>query len=224
MKLQETLEASAKLIWDQLRWSNHEIGQRWIDRISNNARDLEQIAENFAPADAIAGEPVDACNKCELEIFVRPTVDNPHRYIKRQRWATFSEVFRAMHAAMDLQQCEKCGERTKRQDWRKRKPCKCGGEWFDMIDEYDSGPGSNAEHNDREIAFPWEHVREIACFANVGGNEGYFATAAVIVKSSNYSSFDSSRYIPLYWIKSFRGMDHAWDLARLMAEALGANG
>lgn len=158
-----------------------------------------------------------------LEVEVRVPNEHGGHYLRRKRWRTFAEVYRDMHKAMNLRVCV-CGHEWPETHRAWENPCpKCGeggyqaansdAHWA-IIDEYDSGIGRENSHV--EIGKPTEHIAEILCYSNVGGNEGYQAHFAVLLRDCG-----ELRYVPLYWIKSFRGMNHVHSLVARMMKATG---
>lgn len=167
-------------------------------------------------------EEVASDEVCPLDVWVRlPPDDNGSRYIRRKRYRTFREIYNSMHEHLDRIECESCGEtiaRPKRRASGEYPKCKCGGGagWLEWLDEYDSN-GDGWRNEDSVIAQRGEEILQIMCFANVGGNEGYQAHLSVELSGDG----DQRRTVHLYWIKSFRGMQHVYKLVGEMMKATG---
>ena len=167
-------------------------------------------------------EEVKPDEKVPLDVYVRlPPDASGAQYLRRKRWRTFGEVFKDMHDALYIRVCSKCGHEAKdgHKEWDK--PCKkCGGEMTPLIDEYDSGPANIKEFKaTRQIADADEMVADIVCYSHVGGNEGYYATMGVLLKRNHV---EGTRFVALYWVKSFSGMQHVHNLVERMMKATGA--
>lgn len=158
---------------------------------------------------------------CPLEVEVRVPNEYGGHYLRRKRWRTFREILRSMREVLNRIKCHKCGQEWPREDrnWWQNPPSCCGPDQDlgELIDEYDSCGSLNNE--DSEIGEPDEHVVEIVCYCHVGGNEGYYAEMGVLLRKRHV---DGMRFVPLYRVKSFRGMEHVHDLVRRMMLATGA--
>lgn len=143
----------------------------------------------------------------------------PTGFIKRKRYKTFAEIYKEMHGALEKIQCSGCG---KVRDWTFRwwekrqpkwKPCCGGSEYFEWIDEYDSMPYDE----NRPIAALGEEVVGLQCWCEEGGNEGDLAKFGVLLQEGR----GDVRFVQVYWIKSFRGIEHCHMLVEQMMRALG---
>ena len=144
-------------------------------------------------------------------------------YISHERWKTYQEIYQEMHKALDLIRCEKCGyHRANNHDYCHRpKCCKCGmKDWFELIDEYDSTYGHHTSIERREtVGTEDEYLGGYVCFCEQGSNEGYRAEfAAMLMNKQTHEK----RFVDLYWIKSFAGMEHCQELVKRMMLACGS--
>jgi hypothetical protein len=165
---------------------------------------------------------LDSFEKCEsenavpLEIYCRlPPDENGFNYLTRQRWVTFAEFYRSMHKALNLSVCSACKFEAPwhRDNWEKKCP-KCGGEFASLIDEYDSGyKDTHSQIGEKD---DWLH--NIVCYSHVGGNEGYYAECGALLMKQEPMS---TRYVRLYWLKSFTSMEHVHEIVKRMMIAAG---
>ena len=154
-------------------------------------------------------------------------------HCKRVRMRTLKDVFKDLYQRLDVLQCNECGhERPRRHtDWGGDKCKQCGkGEYAALIDEYFSGPDS---------AGPVPHdFRWIACYPVTGGSEGHYIHVEfwvpvdrIVASAGDFGDkkYDVSlmqcnlwRPVRLALGKTFKGMDHAAEIARRCANLLGA--
>lgn len=171
-------------------------------------------------------EEVQPEDTCPLDVWVRlPADKHGSRYLKRKRYRTYREIYNDMHKHLDRIECEKCGHTrpTPKGQWY-GKPPRCEGcgesDWFMWLDEYDSN-GDGWRNEDAVFAQPDEEIVHIMCYSNVGGNEGYQAHLSVLLRKGSWGE-RTERVVHLYWIKSFRGMQHVHKLVEHMMKATGA--
>jgi hypothetical protein len=159
---------------------------------------------------------------------------------KRERMRTLQEVFVDLRAKLEVAVCEKCGHERPLKDGRDYagdKCKKCGdGEYAWFIDEYFSGPDT---YRDSPTLVPHD-FRWIACYPVTGGSEGHYVhvdfmvpVEQVRIPDPDNWSFGSKLVRPMHtenlWRavrlalgKTFRGMDHAAEMAKRCAKLLGA--
>jgi hypothetical protein len=138
----------------------------------------------------------------------------PTGTIKRERMRTLGEVFADLYKKLDVVICEKC----KHERPRAPEDCcaiheGCGGEYFWFIDEYFHGP-----FNESEARQPVPcNFRWVACYPVTGTSEGHYTHIDFVVPEG-----ESCKLVRLALGKTFRGMDHAAEMARRCAILLGA--
>lgn len=155
----------------------------------------------------------------DVEVYL-PTDDRGCRYIKRKRWRTHAEIYRDLHKAMNLRVCGKCGhEKPEHHNaWRHPKCTECGeGDYSPLIDEYDSNCVMPSDEH-KEIGKPDERIWAICCYCEVGGNEGYNAYVTLYLTNDKTREH---RYVNVYRIKSFAGMNHVYGLVKRLMIATG---
>lgn len=163
-------------------------------------------------------------------------------YIKRERMRTLREVYLDLRRRIDLVCCEKCSWHRKRKSWDDfdAKCLKCGADCYWFIDEYFSGPDTLDKFNDAPVPHDF---RSIACYPVTGGSEGHyvhiefhspideleasvdgipndFGEGVRIVRPVGRQTLWKITRLALG--KTFRGMDHAAEMARRCAILLGA--
>lgn len=163
--------------------------------------------------------------------------------VKRERMRTLREVYAELYEALDVLVCDKCGHERRRDDrhdycGKCRQPG-CDGEYESLIDEYFSGPDIAADGGCVGSGLVPHDYRWIACYAVTGGNEGHyvhveFRVPVEQVKVSTGEDFGTAKLVtPLrcenLWRpvrlalgKTFRGMDHAAEIAKRCSKLLGA--
>lgn len=158
-------------------------------------------------------------------------------FVKRERMRTFGEVFKDLRQRLDVLLCDKCKHERTRREWNEDQGSDYGGdrclackegEYESLIDEYFSGP----EHSDENKPLPHSY-RWVASYPVTGGSEGHYIHVelperAERIKTADgqeihLSSFDNVWRIHRIALgKTFRGMDHAAEIARRCAILLGA--
>lgn len=138
------------------------------------------------------------------------TTGEPTGYVKRKRFRTYREVFRDLHRELDRIECPKCGWSDYREEGVYCKPCpECREETECFIDEHFSLHLFPRDEADRPI----KPHKQIVCYAVTGGSEGHWV----------HVEFEREGEPNECWAigKTFRGWDHAWEMAKRCAELLG---
>lgn len=194
---------------------------------------------------ALIGAP---CNIAEGETTI--PLDEWHRikdaatgkedgHCKRTRMRTLMEVFKDLDARLEVFICNYCKHERKPRcrkthgaDYGGDACPECGkGEYEALIDEYFSGPSADG---------PVPHdYRWVACFAVTGGSEGHYIHVDFMVPVDRMVASEGDfgekqhelsiapgcrlwRNVRLALGKTFKGMDHACEIARRCAVLLGA--
>lgn len=174
-------------------------------------------------------------NTIALDVWAKvldPQTKQPTGYVKRLRMRTLQEVYHELYERLDVVVCDKCGHERKRRPKDCCAKCKCGGEYFWFIDEYFNGPhqGGDVPHD-----FRW-----IAAYPVTGGSEGHYvhvefgapAEQVMICDPNDHTGFGKPVFVnlrsPVWRIvrlalgKTFRGFDHAEEIAKRCSKLLGA--
>lgn len=153
---------------------------------------------------------------------------------------TLRQVFGELERRLDVLLCDQCGhERPRRHtkkgsDWGGDKCKQCGqGTYEALIDEYFNGPDMGEGDKPVPPDFRWA-----ACYPVTGGSEGHYihvefwspAKKVTIAKpGTDFETIEVDvsrkglwRVTRLALGKTFRGMDHAAEIARRCATILGA--
>jgi len=137
-------------------------------------------------------------------------------YVKRERMRTLEEVFQDLHKRLDVVICDKCGhERPRKAGEYCSKHKGCGGEYSWFLDEYFHGPDPLERTNKNPVPHNW---RWIACYPVTGGSEGHYVHVEFIVDNGKAGL----EHVRLALGKTFKGFDHAAEMARRCARLLGA--
>lgn len=172
----------------------------------------------------------------QLDVWHRvkdPATGQEDGHCQRTGMRSLRQVFADLKRKLDLIVCPECGWMRKRKQNDCCTPClKCKAETYWYIDEYFHGPDVDAlvPHN-----FRW-----IACYAVTGGSEGHYIHIDFMVPVDMITAEEGEygdpehkhdvsvnhcglwRMVRLALGKTFRGMDHACDIARRCAVLLGA--
>ena len=165
------------------------------------------------------GPEVDGLSQVPYEVWAKMLnlkTKEPTGYVRRLRIRQRVEVFRDLNTAIGrLYICPCCKEEYQGKPAEYTPVCPvCKGEMEPLIDEYLSGPYGEDEH---KLCGP---VSRIVCFPVTGGSEGHYVHIGCLV-DKGYDR-DAVEYQEWFLVKTFRGMDHAAEIARRCAVLLGA--
>ena len=156
-----------------------------------------------------------------LDVWAHVVLDGVvQSHIKRVKMRSLKEVAGDLIKALDVVQCEKkeCGWEAPRKERDYDRKCKkCGGDTVWFIDEYMNGPNgyigepTHVPHN----------FRGVACYPVTGGSEGHYVHVEFVVQADRCIGQEAAT-VRLALAKTFRGMDHAAEIARRCAILLGA--
>jgi hypothetical protein len=144
---------------------------------------------------------------------IDPETKKPTGTIKRERMRTMGEVFADLDKKLDVVVCDKCKHE------RPRTPQDvgaihegCGGKYSWFIDEYFHGPFKDDARQPVPFGYRW-----VACWPVTGASEGHYVHIHFVVPEG-----ESCKLVRLALGKTFRGMDHAAEIAGRCAILLGA--
>jgi hypothetical protein len=173
-------------------------------------------------------EEIEPDYPCELDVWVRIPDELMDPYggnCIRKRWKTFKEVYEMLHKYMNYAVCDKCGKEVCWEDWQEVEDCRCcptGADWEPYIGEYDSGKSNYDKDYEKPIAEKGERLIQMMAYCCEGSNEGYQAHLAVtFAKDGGGFGCKEQKFVHLYWIKSFQGMEHCHELVKRLNIATG---
>jgi hypothetical protein len=191
--------------------------------------------DNYRP---LPGETLGelAAPVCEVPTDVWRKVVGGERpgFLKRERYRTRKEICDDLLKHIDCFHCPECHwEKPRKSGEHELKCAKCGHDCCWYIDEYFSvcahGPTGLQQLADKPVG----PIARILCFAVTGGSEGHYVhigctvpTIFTVQAPPGSLSDTVEEEFPVYqeWaiIKTFRGMDHAYNMAARCAKLLGA--
>jgi hypothetical protein len=165
------------------------------------------------------GDEIEPVCPVPLDVWAQvldPTTKQPTGYCKRLRYCTRREVFRDLYKALNIQICPACKQEQPCQSGVWCPPCpRCGAEMESFIDEYFlmAGPDKTADNYVPRVQF-------VDCHAVTGGSEGHYIHVGFLTTVNGEDN--TTHYSQLATGKTFKGMDHAYAIAKRCAELLGA--